>query len=139
MLSGIRVFSSDPVWKQIVSGLGATLVENAIFADVNIDLLKFDLPVSPIKLKSVIIAAADNTKILESVFGRSVSLSPIQKKIIVKLYQSGGMKADDLKIALGYAEDTTTHTVDTAIYGLRKIYGHDFIKNDNGVYKIDRV
>ena len=136
MLSGIRVFSTDPMWQRIAAEFNATVVDDVMFADVNIDSLQLKTPVSPIKLKSAIVAAIDNTKILESVFGRPVSLSRLQTQVIVRLYQSGGMTANELKIALGYAENATTHTVDTAIYGLRKMFGRDFIKNDRGVYKI---
>lgn len=139
MLSGIRVFSSDSVWQQILSDFNATIVQNAMFADVNIDNLQLNLPISPIKLKSCIMAAADCAGVLESIFGHPVSLSRLQGQIVVRLYQSGGMTADELKVALGYAESANTHTVDTAIYGLRKIFGHEFIKNDQGVYKIGRI
>ena len=136
MLSGIRVFSSDIVWQKILSQLGALLVEEPIFADVDLDAMQIDMPISVMNLKSAIIAAQDNTKILNKIFGHNVSLSPLQTQIIVRLYKTGGMTADELKIALGYAPNAKTHTVDTAIYGLRKLYGHNFIKNDNGVFKI---
>ncbi len=139
MLSGIRVFSSDSVWQQILADFNATVVQDKMFADVNVDDLRLDLPISPAKLKSCIMAAADCAGVLESIFGHPVSLSRLQSQIVVRLFQSGGMTADELKVALGYAESANTHTVDTAIYGLRKIFGHEFIKNDQGVYKIGRI
>ena len=139
MLSGIRVFSSDSVWQQILADFNATVVQDKMFADVNVDDLQLDLPISPAKLKSCIMDAADYADVLESVFGHQVSLSRLQSQIVVRLFQSGGMTADELKVALGYAENANTHTVDTAIYSLRKIFGHEFIKNDRGVYKIGRI
>ena len=139
MLTGIRIFTSDPYWYRILTDFNATMVTDAVLADVNMDLLTFNTPISPLGLKSAIISALDDTEILESVFGRHVSLSPVQRQIVVCLKKSGGMTADDLKLSLGYARETTTHTVDTAIYGLRKLFGRDFIKNENGIFKIGGV
>lgn len=139
MLSGIRVFSSDPVWREILSQLGAILVDDPVYADADLDSLHLGLPISPMELKSAIISASDDTKILNTVLGGKGALSPLQTQIIVRLYKSGGMTADELKIALGYAPNAETHTVDTAIYGLRKLYGRDFITNDKGVFRIGGV
>ena len=139
MLSGIWIFSSDPVWQQIVTELGATVTTDSVLCDVNLDELNLKLPISPAALKSAIIAKMDNTNIINSIFGHRVSLSPIQTRIVMLLYKSGGMSAGDLKVALGYAPDATTHSVETAIYGLRKLYGHDFIKNTNGIFTLGRI
>ena len=132
MLSGFRVFTSDQCWREILADLGATLVDNAATADADIDSMKLKLPVSPVELKSAIIGASDKTAILNKLFCRRVDLSPTQTQIVVCLYKSGGMTATELKKALGYAPDATTHTVDTVIYSLRKLFGRDFIKNING-------
>lgn len=139
MLSGFKIFSSDPVWQQIVTELGAAVTTDSVLCDVNLDALNLKTPVSPSLLKSSIIAATDNTAIIDSVFGEHVSLSHIQSQIVTLLYKTGGMSADDLKVALGYAPDATTHSVETAIYELRKLYGHDFIKNINGIFKLGRI
>lgn len=139
MLSGFKIFSSDPVWQQIVTEFGAAVTTDSVLCDVNLDTLDLKMPVSPSLLKSSIIAATDNTAIIDSVFGERVSLSHIQSQIVTLLYKSGGMSADDLKVALGYAPDATTHSVETAIYELRKLYGRDFIKNTNGIFKLGRI
>lgn len=139
MLSGFKIFSSDPVWQQIVTEFGAAVTTDSVLCDVNLDTLNLKTPVSPSLLKSSIIAATDNTAIIDSVFGEHVSLSPIQSQIVTLLYKTGGMSADNLKVALGYAPDATTHSVETAIYELRKLYGHDFIKNINGIFKLGRI
>ncbi len=112
---------------------------DSVLCDVNLDTLNLKTPVSPSLLKSSIIAATDNTAIIDSVFGEHVSLSPIQSRIVTLLYKTGGMSADNLKVALGYAPDATTHSVETTIYELRKLYGHDFIKNINGIFKLGRI
>ena len=139
MLSGFKIFSSDPVWQQIVTEFGGMVTTDSVLCDVNLDTLNLKTPVSPSLLKSSIIAATDNTAIIDSVFGEHVSLSHIQSQIVTLLYKSGGMSADDLKVALGYAPDATTHSVETAIYELRKLYGRDFIKNTNGIFKLGRI
>lgn len=139
MLTGIRIFTADPHWRQIVSDLNAVVVDDANLADVDLDSLELITPVTPLELKSTIISALDDSKVLMSVFGRPVSLSPIQRQIVVRLKKSGGMTADELKLVLGYARDTTTHTVDTAVYGLRKLFGRDFIINENGIFKIGGI
>ena len=140
MLSGIKIYSSDPTWRHILSELGATVVDAPNVLDVNFDKIAPDSLVSVTELKSIILNNGDNTKVLESVFGKKLpQLSGIQKNIIVSLIRSGGMTGSELKSALGYVPDVTTHTIDTAIYILRKLYGHNFIKLENGVYKIGSV
>ncbi len=139
MLSGIMIFTSDPVWERIATELGATVVADSVLCDVNLDELKSRPSIPVIELKSAIIAATDNTKIMDKVFRKRVSLSPTQMRIVTFLYKSGGMSANDLKLALGYSPDATTHSVETAIYGLRKLYGHDFIKNTNGIFALGRI
>ena len=122
-----------------MTDFNAVLVDDANLADVDLDSLELHVPVSPLEMKAAVISALDDTKVLVSVFGRPVSLSPIQRRIVVRLKKTGGMTADELKLALGYARDTTTHTVDTAIYGLRKLFGRNFIVNENGTFKIGGV
>ena len=78
--------------------------------------------------------------ILQNVFGENIpQLSDVQKNIIISLWRSGGMTGEELKNALGYMPNVATHTIDTAIYNMRKLYGRDFIKLENGVYKIGTV
>ena len=139
MLKGIRVFSGDSVWRNILRDLGATVIDSPTDVDINLDSLNMPMPVSPVELKKVLLEASDNSKILFKIFGTNVRLSNLHAQIIVHLYKSGGMHINDLKIALGYSPDVTTHTVDTAIYQLRKMYGHDLIVNDSGVYRIGKL
>jgi len=139
MLSGIRIFASDAVWRSVLADLNAVLVDSAIGADVDFDSLTIVPPVTPLELKTAIINAADNSKIIEKLLGTAADVSPIQAQIITYLYKTGGMTADELKVALGYAPDAATHTVNTAIYELRKKYGHDFIKNNDGKFSIGGI
>ena len=139
MLSGIRVFSSDLVWRQILSDLNAVVLDMPSATDINLDNVDIPMPISAQELKALLIRAGDNTGILNTVFGRPVSLSNLQSQIIATLYNTGGLSLSQLKSALGYAPDTSTHAVDTAIYQLRKMFGHEFIINDNGVYRLGRI
>lgn len=139
MLKGIRVYSADNVWRDILRDLGATVPDSVTGADINLDSLNIEMPVSPLKLKEALINASDNSKILFDIFGGGVKLSNLHAQIVVQLYKSGGIDAAGLKSALGYSADTATHTIDTAIYQLRKMFGHDFIINENGVYRIGKL
>ena len=140
MLTGLKIFTSDPYWRQIVSDLNATVADDAVLADVDLDSLELCPPITSLELKSAIISALDkNDDILNSIFGRPVNLTPIQRKIILCLEKSGGMTAEELKLAMGYVPDATTHTVDTAIYGLRKLFGRDFVINEGGIFKIGGI
>lgn len=139
MLSGIRIFASDELWRSILADFNAVLVDDVSLADVDFDSLNISLPASPLEIKTEIINAADNSDILARLLGDDMNVSPIQARIIVRLYKTGGMTADELKVALGYAPDATTHTVNTAIYALRKKYGRDFIKNNDGKFSIGNI
>ena len=139
MLSGIRVFSSDIVWRQILADLNAVVLDAPHATDINLDNLELGLPASVLDLKTLLVQAGENNHVLEQIFGHKVSLSRLQTQIVIVLYQTGGACTNELKKALGYAPDTSTHAVDTAIYQLRKTFGHEFIINNNGVYKLGRI
>ncbi len=139
MLNGIRVYSGDSVWRGILHDLGATVLDAPTNTDINLDSLNISMPVSPLDLKFALISASDNSKIISDIFGKNVKLSNLHTQIIVQLYKSGGMDATTLKTSLGYSADAATHTVDTAIYQLRKMYGRDFIINEQGVYRIGKL
>lgn len=140
MLTGLRIFSSDAVWRGILADLGATVVDAPNVADVNLDDIAPDSPVGVTELKAAILAAGDNGDIISRVCGSNVCLPRGQARIIVALYKSaGGLTSAELKTALGYSPDAATHAIEAAIYQLRKRYGRDFIRNQNGVYVIGKV
>lgn len=139
MLNGIRVYSADPFWRNILTDLGATVLDSPNTSDLNFDSLHISMPVSPMQLKAALLDVADSSNIIRKIFGINVRLSNLHTQIVVQLYKSGGMNAAKLKSVMGYSADAATHTVDTAIYQLRKLYGHDFIVNENGVYKIGKL
>ncbi len=139
MLSGIRIYTSDPIWHQILGDFGATVLAQPGPGGVNFDGLGICDTISALELKRIILNASDSDRILHSVFGRDVSLSRLQSQIVVLLSQSSGMTMGGLKNALGYAPDVATHSIDTAIYQLRKMYGRTFIKNSNGVYRLGEL
>ena len=139
MLSGIRIFSSDVIWRQILTDLNATVLDAPNATDLNMDDLELVGAVSPIELKGLLLNLSDNSRILKEIFGTPTSLPHIQGKVVVALYKNGGMTGGELKAAMGYAVGTSTHTFDTAIYQLRRKFGRDFIINNNGVYKLGGV
>ncbi|MBP9999363.1 MAG: hypothetical protein KBT14_01560 [Proteobacteria bacterium] len=140
MLDGIRIFSSDKVWRHILGDLGAVVLDVMDNNAINFDDIAPNEPVSIDDLKTLILNNLNNnTKILQSVFGKNVpGLSDVQERVIVALVQSGGMTGAELKRTLDYMP-IATHTIDTAIYNLRKLYGRNFIILDKGVYKIGTV
>lgn len=139
MLSGMRIYTSDNVWRQILCDLGADVTDAATSTDINLDDLDVPKGVSSMQLKKILLDASDDRHIIKKIFSRYVKITRLQAIIVISLYKSGGMTADQLKIAAGYAPDTTTHTVDTAIYQLRRAYGRQFIENNNGVYKLGQL
>ena len=139
MLSDIKIYTSDTYWNQIFSDLGAVMVDSAKLADVVFDDLKIDTPVSIVDLQNIILSKVDNCDIIRNVFGSDVKLSNLQRRLIVLLYKNPNINIHDLKNALGISPDITTHAVETAIYQLRKKYGHNIIENLNGKYKIGRI
>ena len=139
MLSGVRIYTSDNIWRQILTDFGAIVLDDANLTDLNFDDLEIKSPITALQLKSAVLSAADTGRVLFQIFGKNVSLSRIQSELLVLLHKTGGMSAAELKVALGYSPNATTHVVDTAVYQLRRAYGHEFILNNNGVYKIGRL
>jgi hypothetical protein len=140
MLNGIRIYSSDPIWRKILSELGATVDDAPNVLGVNFDEIAPDVAITTTELKSLILNSADNSKILQSVFHGDVpQLSDVQKNIIISLWRGGTMSGAELKNALGFMPGVATHTIDTAIYTLRKLCGREFIVLKNGVYKLGTV
>lgn len=139
MLTGIRIYTSDTIWRQILGDLGAIVLDAPNSMDIDFDSLEITTPIGPLELKSRLLTANDTGKTLRLIFGKDVSLPRLQAQILVALRKTGGMTAGELKHALGYAPDVATHTIDNAIYQLRRTYGRGFILNTNGVYSIGKL
>lgn len=139
MLSGVRICSSDAVWRQILTDLNAAVVDAPVAGCLNFDALNIKSPVSMVELKSIILSAIDYSGAICSVFGHHVAMPRLQAQIVAMLYNSGGMTVAELKDALGISPDVATHTIDNAIYQLRKSYGREFIQNNNGTYSIGKL
>lgn len=139
MLNGIKIFTADAVWRQILGEMGATIVDNTNGAFVDFDKLTIQTPASIIDIKAAILQAMDYTNIIKRHCGTNVTLPPVQARIIMALDKSDGLSAADLRTAIGYEPNITTHVVDNAIYQLRKTFGHKFIINENGIYKIGKL
>ena len=139
MFKGIKIYTSDKYWNHIFTDLGADIVDSKNTADVVFDDVNIDAPVSILDLQDIIFNRQNNSDIIRSVFGTDVALSVLQRKIIVLLYKNPNISMRELKDALGLAPDIATHSVENAIYQLRKVYGHEFIQNINGGYKIGHL
>jgi len=139
MLGNIKIYTADKYWNQIFVDLGACLADSANVADIDFDSIGIDAPISIIDLQNLIFDCVNNTDIIRDIFGKYVVLPVLQHKIVVLLYKNPNISMRDLKNALGLLPDVATHTVENAIYQLRKIYGRDFIQNTDGKYKIGRV
>lgn len=139
MLDNVKIYTSDTVWRQILSDLGAVIADSANLADVVFDDIKPDMPIFVMELQNIILSNVDNSDIIRRVFGDDVKLSNLQRRLIVLLYKNPDITMRDLKTALGLSPDITTHAVETAVYQLRKTYGHNIIENTNGKYKIGRI
>lgn len=140
MLRDFKIYSADAFWRHILSELGATVSDKEDSTFLNFDALNIPLPARPVTIKAEIQKAIDsNIQLLHKILGKKVQLPYVQAQIIILLYKSGGMSAADLRNALGYSPNATTHAVDTAIYQLRKTFGRAFINNVNGIYKIGQL
>ena len=139
MLGNVKIYTSDKYWNHILADLGACLVETPDVADVIFDELSINAPISVDDLQSLVVSQFNNNDIIANVFGRDVALPALQRKIIVALYKKPNIQMRELKLAVGLSPDITTHSVENAIYQLRKTFGHDFILNENGGYKIGRI
>lgn len=141
MLNEIRFWTDDSVWRKILVELGAIYVDNKIIADINIDSI--DLPehasVAELKVIFLNIIEKNQKQILNEIFKQDVFLSKLQLQIIILLFKTNGLSLKDARDFLGYSPDVITHAVDTAIYQLRKNYGRDFIKNEDGKYYIGKL
>lgn len=139
MLKGVRIYTSDTLWRQILGDLGATVLDAPSAADVNFDIIDVPGKITPMQLKSLILNAVDNSGIINRVLGAGVTLPRMQGQIVALLYKTGGMRSAEIKDALGYSPNVATHTVDTAIYQLRRTFGRDFIINDGGIYRLGKL
>lgn len=139
MLENITIYTSDEYWLRILTALGANVVKTPENADVIFDDITIYAPISVDDLQRLILTQFNNDDIIRNVVGTDVSLPKLQRKIIVALYKNPDIKISELKQAVGIIPDIATHSVENAIYQLRKIYGHDFIQNINGKYKLGSV
>lgn len=136
MLENVKIYASDEYWKHILADLGATIVDNANMADVVFDDINVVVPISATDLCGLVFSNMNNSEIIRQVFGTDVILPTLQHKIVVLLYKNPNISMGDLKKAVGVLPGVSSHAVETAVYQLRKKYGHDFIVNTDGKYKI---
>lgn len=138
-MENTRIYTADKYWRQIFTDLGMVVVDSPNVADVVFDNIDVKKPISIMNLQNIILNQLDNADIVREVFGSDVALSNLQHKLIVMLYKKPDITMRELKTSLGLSPDITTHSVETAIYQLRKKYGHNVILNTNGKYKIGQL
>lgn len=138
-MENTRIYTSDKYWRQIFTDLGLIVVDSPNLADVVFDDIDVETPISIMNLQTLILNRVDNADIVHNIFGTNVVLSNLQRKLIISLYKNPDITMRELKTILGMSPDIATHAVETAIYQLRKKYGHDFIINKNGKYKIGQL
>ena len=139
MFENIKVFTSDKCWQHIFTNLGADITDSPNIADVVFDDINIKLPISVDDLQRVVLNSLNNTDIINGVFGKYVVLPKLQHKIIVMLVKNPNITMSELKNLVGVLPGVTTHSVENAVYQLRKKYGHDFIINIDGKYTIGHV
>jgi len=139
MFDNISVFTSDIYWKRIFVDLGMCLVDDVIMADVDFDSLQIKHPISLSELQQIVLDEANHDKMMIDIFHKHVLVSKLQKKILNALYKYGDLDIVSLKQYVGIDSSIMSHTVETAIYQLRKIYGHDLIYNHEGKYRLGHV
>ncbi|MBQ8367494.1 MAG: hypothetical protein IJX43_00320, partial [Alphaproteobacteria bacterium] len=83
MLTGVRIYCSDPIWRQILTDLNATVLNAPSTTDLNFDDINIAETLSPMDLQVAILNAADSGHRLRQVFGTDVSLPRIQSQIVV--------------------------------------------------------
>ena len=49
MLSGVRIYASDTIWRQILTDFGATVLDAPNATDINFDNLHIDWPLSSLE------------------------------------------------------------------------------------------
>ncbi|MBO5662676.1 MAG: hypothetical protein J6S12_02335, partial [Alphaproteobacteria bacterium] len=67
MLNGVRIYTSDRIWRQILADFGATVLDAPTITDLNFDELELSDIVSPMQLKSLILSATDNTNLITQI------------------------------------------------------------------------
>ena len=87
MLTGVRIYSSDTVWRQILRELNADVLETPTKIDLNFEDLNIKHRITPLELKEIIIRSMDNDEILQKIFGYPVHLSRIKSQILIVLYK----------------------------------------------------
>ena len=122
MLDNIKIYTSDKCWEHILTDLGANLVNTQDVADVFFDDISINAPVSVDDLQSLILDQFNNNDIIFEIFGHSVVLPELQRKIVVALHRKPGIQMRELKLAVGVMPNVATHSVENAIYQLRKTF-----------------
>jgi hypothetical protein len=128
MLNGITLLTNDFYWASILRDLHANVIPTVAKEARG---LKFDIPKEKISIPKLSNHIEQlKMKRLAELGGQN--LSAAEQRLILLLPAT----ANELKSAMGYAEESATHTTETLIYNIRKKMGNDYIKFNNGKYEL---
>ena len=122
MLDKILLSTDDLVWAGILSDLGAIVSSSGI---------KFPTPSNKLSI-SMLSSYIEELKSNYLFRIGAENLSESEERLILMLPGS----AAELKTRMGYASTSTTHTIETLVYNIRKKLGQNFIKFKNGTYEL---
>ena len=140
MTDAIKFWTKDKIWAGILTDMGFVAADAP--QDADFVWAPPHGPLTAIDLRGEILRQIDAARIADlcRIFGdRADTVGGVQEKIALFLHRRGGLTIRQMNEFLGYSADTKTHTVDTAIYQLRRAFGPDFILCNNGVYTLGKL
>lgn len=122
MLDNIALWTDDFYWRGILSDLGAAVSARG---------LAFPNPPKKISV-SELSGFIDELKTRRLSELGALGLSDAERRLVLSLPAN----ARELKSAMGYSSASRTHTIETLVYNIRKKLGNDFIRSENGEYRL---
>ena len=122
MLSKIKISLHDPIWKKILTEMGVVIANDGIAIDLP------NAPITQVDLNDILSAGA--ARHIKSIGAES--LTDAEQRLILMLPGS----VAELKTMMGYATDAETHSVETLVYNIRQKLGQNFIKRNDGIYRL---
>jgi hypothetical protein len=122
MLEKIALWTDDSRWRGILSDLGASISPRGV---------RFPNPAKKLSVPEL----ADYA---DALLERRISelgakgLSDAERRLLLLLPAN----ARELRPLMGYGEGSATHTIETIVYNIRKKLGNDFIKSEDGEYRL---
>ncbi|MDR1071450.1 MAG: helix-turn-helix domain-containing protein [Rickettsiales bacterium] len=122
MLESIALWTDDSHWRGILSDLGAAVSPRG---------MNFPAPAKKLSVPELAGYADELGSRRISELGAG-GLSDAERRLVLLLPAN----ARELRPLMGYGEGSATHTIETIVYNIRKKLGGDFIKSENGEYRL---